>query len=341
MNPRLSRIIAAAVAGLCIAAVGAWADKDWKEVADPDALMIDETFELGDHPRLHVDVSDIDIELRQHEGNTASVKVYADARNADRAREYFEDLHLKVVKDDNTVKVQTARSMFRMSAPWNWSSRVRVHATITVPRGTDMRVKTGDGDIRSTRLVGKLDAGSSDGNITIEEAVGPSVRLHSSDGDIDVRVVDAESVDIESTDGNIHLGEARGGEIDVSSSDGDIVVSAVSAGEVYVSTSDGDLTVEKLDARSMRGRSSDGDIDVTIVGPVALDLRTSDGDIRIGAPRGIAADILLKGDRVRLAGDIEIDGELSDNRASGRIGGGGLEISARASDGTVWLEQRP
>jgi hypothetical protein len=334
-----TRVGLVAVAALCLAAMTAWAGKDWKEVVDPDELMLDETFTLEDGARLVVDVSDVNITLQHGDANTATVKIYASARNQDRAREYFDDLHMKVVEDDNTVKVQTARSMFRMSGPWNWSSRVRVHAVISVPRGTDMRVKTSDGNITAERLAGPLDARTSDGNIEFGEVEGPSVRIRSSDGNIDVESIDADEIEVKTSDGDVRTEDARGKQLTFASSDGDISLTSVSADEVYLSTSDGDLTVEHLEGGKMRARTSDGDIEVTLAGSTELDLRTSDGDIRIGAPRGLGADIRLSGERVRLAGNIEIDGEISDDHARGKIGGGGVEISARASDGTVSLEQ--
>jgi DUF4097 and DUF4098 domain-containing protein YvlB len=327
-----------AVVVLCLAGGASWAGQDWKEVADPDELMIDEAFQLRPDARLHVEVSDVHVELRHGDDGVAWVKVYASARDQDRAREYFDDLHMKVEKDDNTVKVQTARSMFRMSRPWNWSSRVRVYAIISVPRGTDMRVRTDDGDIRAERLVGELDARTSDGDIQFGDLEGPSVRIRTSDGDIVVEDINAEKVELRSSDGDVRAGKVDGDELTFSTSDGDIVAASASGGEVYMSSSDGDITVDRVEGDKMRARTSDGDIEVTLAGALELDLRSSDGDIRIGAPRGLDADIYLSGERVRLGGGIDIDGEISRTRARGKIGRGGVEVSARASDGTVSLD---
>jgi DUF4097 and DUF4098 domain-containing protein YvlB len=327
-----------AVTALCLAAT-AWAGKDWTKVPNPDELMYEESFQLSDGARLHVDVSDVHIDLMHSDGNEATVKVYASGRNKERTQEFFEDLHFKAFEEENTLKVRTSRSMFRVSGPWNWSSRVRVHAIITVPRGTDMRVKTDDGDINAPRLLGPLDVRTSDGDIVIDEIEGPSLRARTSDGDIRVEKIKCDQVEVTSSDGDVHATEVAAAEISFSTSDGNVLIGTARVEESYLSSSDGDVTVDKLDGKKMRGRTSDGDIDVTLVGPTELDLRTSDGDIRIATPRGLGADINLKGERVRLSGNIDIQGDLSRERARGKIGGGGVEIVARTSDGTISLEQ--
>lgn len=331
-------IVAAAVLVLVAGAVVA--GNDWLEVPDPDELMLEERFDLEPNARLHVDVSDVHVDLIQVDDNVATVKVYASARSERKAKEYFEKLHMKVVEDDNTVKVVTSKSMFRTSINWGWSPRVRVRAIITIPRGTDMRVKTSDGDIRGGALAGKLDARTSDGAILIEEVDAPSVELKTSDGNVRVDRIEADMVQARTSDGNVRAGKVVGKEVTFSTSDGDVTIESADADELYLSSSDGDVTIEELTGTKMRGRTSDGDLRVTLAGDVALDLRTSDGDIHIYAPRGLKADLNLKGDRIHLSGEIEIDGEISRRRARGKVGGGGVEIVARTSDGSVSFEQR-
>jgi hypothetical protein len=330
-------VVAAAV---CLVTGVVLAGDGWKEVPDPDELMLEEEFKLDPNARLQVNVSDVHVDLVQVDDNVATVKVYASARSEDKAREYFEKLHMKVVEDDNTVKVMTSRSMFRGSISWGWSSRVRVRAIITIPRGTDMRVKTDDGDIRAGALAGRLDAHTSDGSILIERIDAPSVVLKTSDGNVRVDRIEADDVQVRSSDGNVHAEAVVGKEISFSTSDGDVTIDRAEVEELYASSSDGDVTVDELAGTKMRGRTSDGDIRVTLGGDVALDLRTSDGDIHIYAPRGLRADLNLKGERIHLSGNIEIDGEISRRRARGSVGGGGVEIVARTSDGSVSFEQR-
>lgn len=336
------RFAVAALAALAaLAAATAWAGKDWKKLPNPDELMIEESFDLDTGARLRVDVSDVDIALSQTDGRTATVKVYARSRNQDRAREYFEDLHMKVVEDDNTVHVQTRRAMFHMSAPWKWSDRVRVRAVIVVPAGTDMRVKTDDGDIEAKSLEGRFEAQTSDGDVLADALEGEAVDLKTSDGDVKVDRIEADKVSLRTSDGDIHAGTVVAKELDLSTSDGDVVVKDVTAEESYLSTSDGNVSVGAISGRKLRARTSDGDIEVALKGNVSLDLRTSDGDIRIDAPRDLGADLHLKGEHVRLSGHVEIDGELSKSQARGRVGGGGVEIVARTSDGTVIFQQEP
>jgi DUF4097 and DUF4098 domain-containing protein YvlB len=331
-------LVAMALALLAAAAV--WADKDWKELPDEGELMMSEEFTLGSDARLVVKVSDVHINLIQTDSREAKVEVYARARNEKKAREYFEKLKFKAVAEDNTLRVQTARSSFRVNWGWNDDWRVRVRAIITIPKGTEMRVETSDGDIRAQTLDGALRAKTSDGDIVVEEVTGSGVWIKTSDGDVRIGRIEADEIDARSSDGDIDFESAAGKTLLFSSSDGDVTIDEVQADELYMSTSDGNVSVKSLVGEKMRGRTSDGDIRVTLAGDVALDLRSSDGDIHIFAPRSLRADLHLKGDHIHLSGNIEIDGEISRRRAKGSVGGGGVEIVARTSDGSISFEQR-
>ena len=93
-------VILMAVTVLCLVAT-AWAGKDWTKVPDPDELMFEESFQLRDGARLHVDVSDVHIDLMHSDGNEATVKVYASGRSKERAQELFDDLHFKAFEEEN------------------------------------------------------------------------------------------------------------------------------------------------------------------------------------------------------------------------------------------------
>ena len=339
-NSGRMRLIAAValMAALLVVAGGVWAGKEWNEIPDKDDLMLNEEFQLDPNARLRVDVSDIHIELVQVDSDVAKVEVYATGKNRDKAREYFEKLHLKVVNDENTIKVQTSRAMFRTSGFFHWSSHVRLRAIISIPRGTDMRVKTDDGNIISEVLSGKLDARTSDGDIILGEVDGPSVILKTSDGDIRVTSIEADEVDARSSDGDVTASRIVASSIVFSTSDGDVTITSVEADDIHMSSSDGSIQVDDLSGKKLRARTSDGDIRVTLRDEVALDLRTSDGDIEIIAPKGLKADLNLKGERIHISGGITLDGELSKRRAQGTVGGGGVEIVARTSDGDISFE---
>ncbi len=62
---------------------------------------------------------------------------------------------------------------------------------------------------------------------------------------------------------------------------------------------------------------------------------SSDGDISITLPSTFGADLRLRGDDVRISRDLDFDGRIEDESATGEINGGGPLIEARTSDGEV------
>jgi DUF4097 and DUF4098 domain-containing protein YvlB len=330
---------AAVVAVVALAAGAGWAGKEWKEIPNPDDSMFDETFQLDADARLRVEVSDVHVDLVHGEAGTAHVQVFVEGRDRDDAREAFEKLHFSAEVDDNTLKVRTHRSSFHITGFWNWSSSVRVRMIVTIPKGTDMRVSTSDGDIRAKSLTGKLDAHTSDGSILIDEVEGPSVELRTSDGNLKMGTIRADDVRARSSDGSVRAKSVEAKEVVFSTSDGDLTIEKARAESIYLRSSDGDVDVAASGGK-LRAHTSDGDIRVRLDADTALDLRTSDGDIEIDAPASIGASLNLRGEHVRLTGGITIDGDVSDNRVRGTIGGGGTEIVARTSDGSISLALR-
>jgi len=331
-------IVIAAMALLMAGAV--WAGRDWKQVPDPEARMLEKAFPVSDGARLRVNVSDVDVQLVQGDAASIRVEIYAQGRDRDKAREYFEKLNFTVEEKDNTVTVQTRQSSSFRVVVWNWGSHnVDVRAVITLPKGTDSHVRTSDGDIRAADLAGPLEARTSDGDIVMQSIEGPTAVLRTSDGDVQVDRITADEVEAKTSDGDVHIGSVSGKELTMSSSDGDVKVDDAKADEIYLKTSDGNIEVTASSKR-LRAHTSDGDIDVTLAGESALDLTTSDGDISIHVPQSIGADVDLKGDNVHLSGGVNIEGDISEHHVRGSIGKGGAEISARSSDGSVTLERR-
>jgi DUF4097 and DUF4098 domain-containing protein YvlB len=338
-NRRTAVRITLAAALVVLGAGAGWAGKDWKEIPNPDERMFEQEFPVGEGARLRVNVSDVDVQLVQAEGGTARVEIYATGRDRDEAREYYDKLHFSVTGDDNTITVQTRQSSIRVSF-WNWSSsRVNVRAVITIPPGTDMHVKTSDGDIRAGELAGRLEARTSDGDVMITAVDGPAVLLRSSDGDVRVDRIHGDEVEARTSDGDVRVRSAAGKELTFSTSDGDVRVEEAEADAIYLKTSDGDIDVTAT-AGKVRAHTSDGDIRVTLTGETQLDLVTSDGDIAIRVPQTMGATVDLRGEHVRLTGGIDIQGDVSSHRVRGTLGKGGMEITARTSDGSVTLERR-
>lgn len=330
--------LAVAAAATTLVAPLAMGGDEWKRTRDAGEMMLDQSVELTSSGVLDVDVSDVNIELKQTSGSTGDIKVYVSGRDVEEAREYFEDLHFEVRGENNTMRVDTRRSRW-IDRSWTWRNRVRVWAVITVPEGTEIKIATDDGNIVADELSSKARLRTSDGDIEIGTAAGAELIIRTSDGDVRCGRLESPRVEVVTSDGNIVVEDASGDFVSFGTSDGNVVVTKATAKEMHLRTSDGDIRVD-LSAEELKAKTSDGDIRLKMRGGMKANLHTTDGDIFVEAPSDLKANLDLRADRVRVGGDVEVRGTISNNRVVGTLKGGGPDITARTSDGKISFSLR-
>jgi DUF4097 and DUF4098 domain-containing protein YvlB len=308
--------------------LAAWVANAGTEVA------FDETFDVGSGGSLDLKVGDMDVEIETGSSKETRVVVTLSG-NLDKARDRFEDIEFQARVKGNTVIVETRE---RRGWSWGWSSssRVGMLVTVTVPEKFDVYAQTSDGDVEAGGIKGEIDLKTSDGDVTLRDAGGPSVYIKTSDGDVVVRALEGDDIDLRTSDGDIKAVELKGEQVSMATSDGNVDADGVKATSITARTSDGDVLLV-VSGSELSARSSDGDIDVKFEGKMALDLSTSDGDIVIRAPNGVGANVDLKGEYVKLGGKVTLEGEVGKRRVSGILGDGGPKMRARTSDGSVSL----
>lgn len=334
---RISTMITLAAFALVIA-TGVFAD-EWAEVRKPGDQMFDETFELGKGARLRLEVQDADVELVEGGKGSARVEVYVKARDAERGEEYFDEMNFRARVSDNTLFVETRTPRRHNWSFWGSHRSLNMKVIVTVPAGTDVMARTDDGDIRARQLSGDTRLKTSDGDVTVGSVKGDEIHISTSDGDLEAGAVDGREVELVTSDGDVRVDHLKGDSATLSTSDGDVVVKDATVGYVSLSSSDGNIRIGASGER-LSARTSDGDIHVAITRTMELKLRTHDGDVMIEAPRDLNASLDLRGERVRVHGEISLDGELERSRVVGKLGKGGAQIEARTSDGQIALDLR-
>jgi hypothetical protein len=152
-----------------------------------------------------------------------------------------------------------------------FDGQCNVRYDIRVPEGTNVRAKTGAGDIRAGNLHSRvpvvLETGA--GDITVIGASAPSLELSTGAGDVDAEGVRAARVTVRSDAGDIGVGMTEAA---------DLLDAGTSAGDVDLSVPDVTYRVE--------AESSAGDVESTAVrtdrgAPRVIRADTSAGDVRI------------------------------------------------------------
>lgn len=151
---------------------------------------------------------------------------------------------------------------------------------VTLPAGTEVVIRTENGDIVASGLAGDVSLDTSNGQVEATDISGP-LSASSSNGDIDVTTSGADveastsngEIDVVDVDGTVTADTSNGditirsvtGDASATSSNGSVEISAA-GGDVYAVTSNGRVTV-----------IGDGE-------PVALTIQTSNGDETIEGP---------------------------------------------------------
>ena len=191
---------------------------------------------------------------------------------------------------------------------WSGVSR-SAKLVVSVPTGSDLIVRTGDGSIRVDHVSGKVELRSSDGSVTGRDLSG-DVVAHTEDGSIRLEGVDGKC-DVASDDGSIAVqGRLEG--LRVSTEDGSVVVRAAAGSKIArdwnLSTGDGSMVLYLAD-----GLGAD------------LDAEARDGSVKLDS--GLVFE--------------RESGDRSRGTVRGRLGAGGPRLVMRSGDGTIRVRRLP
>jgi DUF4097 and DUF4098 domain-containing protein YvlB len=160
----------------------------------------------------------------------------------------------------------------------SWVCSGRLHAV--VPEGTEVVVRTSNGDVLASGPLGAAEVRTSNGTVQAED-VGGDLEARSTNGDVEVRSVTGD-VDVETSNGSIEVRDVTGA-VGVVSSNGGLDVAGVGGG-LTARTSNGDVDVSDVGG-GLTARTSNGDVDVSDVDGSA-DARSTNGRVDVAAVAG-------------------------------------------------------
>lgn len=284
------------------------------EASTADEKVIERRFEVSPGQQLALNVSHADVEILTGSADEAHVVVYLEGRNMDRAREYFEDLRFTVEQEGDRIVVRTDR---RRRANWSFDHKlgVRVRAVITVPERFDADLSVAHGDLKMASLEGAFDLNMAHGDARLAALRGENLSVTLAHGDLDADRLEGREISVRSAHGDVSMGEVISQRFNARFAHGDL----------KIDTLEGEA--ELVDAH--------GDIDLGIAKSNGLSIRNSHGDVTLRVPTDMPGNLRLSGDEVRIASSFRFEGTVRDNRADGRLNGGGPLLEASASHGSI------
>lgn len=272
-----------------------------------------ENFSVLDNPDVIVRTSGGSITVVGSESDEVTVEMYVRRRggyikygDAD-----LKNWDIKIEKKGNKVLAEAKRKNNR---GFNWNSDYTISFVVKSPKVVTTDIATSGGSLSFENLTGYQQGKTSGGRISAEGITG-SLDIRTSGGTISVKDSNAK-VD----------GKTSGGAISIEN-----VI-----GEVDVNTSGGRIKVENHDG-DIRAKTSGGSISAEVVNPHSIiDLKTSGGSITVSVPGEKGYDLDLDGGRVR--GEVRnFTGKSEKNEIKGKMNGGGTQLIAKTSGGTVTL----
>lgn len=266
-------------------------------------------FTTEGRPTVQLATFDGSVEIRGWDRNEVSVEI--EKRGPD--KDAVQTIEVVATQAGETVSIDVKKRGDPPSGSYHvgfLNARSRsARLVASVPTGSDLIVRTGDGSIRVEHVRGKIELKSADGSVKGSD-VGGDLYAHTADGAIELDGVDGRC-DVASDDGSIAV-QGRIDTLRVRTDDGSVVVKALDGSQITrdwnLSTRDGSMVLyvpDKLGAD--------------------VDAETRDGSVRY--------DDSLAFERA--------GGKRDRNVLRGRLGDGGARLVMRTGDGSIRLRRLP
>ena len=304
--------------------------------AQNDNYSFKEAFEVTAPAQLVISSEDGNIEVLPSDQNRIEVYYIVKRSNTflkiSRA-EIEKEVILKAISSVNSLKINVQYPKdLRLQGPNN---HLTVSLKVYVPKQTTCDLKTSDGNISISGLIGDQVIKTGDGNVHVSNIKG-SIKGNTSDGNIQIRVIRG-AVSFKTSDGNVSLEDIIGN-AHSSTGDGDMKASKIQ-GDLSLASSDGDIDFDTTEG-SVTAITSDGNINGNVVElRKKLSLKTGDGNIKITIPDRLGLNLNIRGSVVHTPLK-NFSGTSAKNSIQGKLNGGGIPVELRAGDGNVNLSYR-
>ena len=198
---------------------------------------------------------------------------------------------------------------------------ISIDYDITVPADTKLTTRTQSGDQTIEGLRPAADLESRSGDLRLHDMTG-GLRIHTGSGNVEARDVDGP-FSAEAGSGDIRMDAKGQGDVEVHTGTGNVTLRGVN-GALRVETGSGDVSIDGTQAGNWELRTGSGDVEVRLPSDAAFDLEasTSSGDLNVDHP--VTMTVQGRVERAR-------------HNISGKVRGGGPQLTARTSSGDVHI----
>ncbi len=197
---------------------------------------------------------------------------------------------------------------------------------LTVPRNSNLRLETDEGDVTVNTINGSLDIEVDEGDVSLQSIRYRDMQVTVDEGDFSARSIHSDDgkLDIEADEGEISLEQSNIGRLHIVCDEGDIDIHECVIDQMDITADEGDIHLEldPADGGRYTIETDEGDVDIWLPNHpnVNVRLETEDGNIR--------TDFKL---------DIQKSKDDDWSRARGKLGNGNASIRVYTDEGRISL----
>jgi DUF4097 and DUF4098 domain-containing protein YvlB len=274
--------------------------------------MTDYQFDTPSPVALYVEIGAGEVDVTATD--TAESRVQLSGRHADEVEVTCDGRDLRIVAPKR-------RTGF-------FTSDDSINATIVVPSGSDLAVRTGSADLGVVGEVGGAHVKTGSGEVRIDVITGPAT-IETGSGDVEVEEARSE-LRIKCGSGDVTTRYAASS-VAVSTGSGDVQI-GTNHGPALVKTGSGDVRVVEADSDVSLVTGS-GDLQIETARRGRFSAKGASGSIHVGIPAGTPVWTDISTVSGRIHSDVEGAGEPAE-------GADHVELRATTVSGDVILTQR-
>ncbi len=255
------------------------------------------TYTITGRADLRVETDDGDVTIISADQKQIDARVVADGYK-------IGDSNVRIEESQNGDHVSLKVRLPHFNFQWWGSHRKSVRIEIHVPRELDLDVHTGDGNVSTQPVAGRIRIDTGDGNVSANGLKG-DVSMRSGDGHIEASGLDG-TLEVNTGDGHISV-DGRFDALNLKTGDGNIEARVQHGSKV---------------ASGWRLHSGDGHINLWLPGDFSADVdaHTGDGHITMDVP-------------------VMVSGSLSHQSIHGKLNGGGGTVAITSGDGSIHVQK--
>jgi Putative adhesin len=268
------------------------------------------SFEVSPGERLSVTTEGGQITVVGTDANRVVVRMRAKG-----SEERLEKITMSAERNGDGVAVVGKRDSGNQVFGW-FGSDVNISVAVEVPRTYNIDLNTSGGDINVRQINGTAVGRTSGGRVNVESIRG-DVRMRTSGGRMEARSIQ--------------------GDLELQTSGGSITASNVS-GRVRANSSGGSIRLERVNG-AVEAHTSGGSINIELAGKnEGIVAKTSGGSISLRIPSSATGDLNASTSGGRVSSDLTLTvSEIGKSAVRGKLNGGGPEILARTSGGSIQI----